>query len=444
MRKYDSYKESGINYINEIPMDWEIKPLYTLFNEVKDKNKGNLEKNVLSLSYGNIKKRDIESNMGLLPDSFETYNRIKKDDIVLRLTDLQNDKRSLRTGLVKENGIITSAYVTLRRQSETINAEYAQLLLHAYDVKKVFYNLGAGVRQSMGFAELKKIDLLLPSKNEQNKIVEFLTKKITEIDMLVNNLGDFNDKLEQQRQSIITEAVTKSLNPKVKMKNSGVEWIGEIPEHWKIKKLKYFVSTVKGYAFKSEWFTEDGIRVVKTTDIKDGTTINLSNTYISKAKSLEFEKVIVAKNDILMSTVGSAAHVVNSAVGQLGLVGEEFDGALLNQNAVKLVGKESIVINKYLFYFLNNKWYREYLNIGAHGTANQASLSLDYILDFVSILPSLEEQREIVDHIDSKLNKIATISFLINKQIEKLKEYRQALIYEAVTGKIDVFDMELD
>ncbi|MCY9185003.1 MULTISPECIES: restriction endonuclease subunit S [Bacillus subtilis group] len=444
-----------IPFLRVVPDGWKTRRL----KEISKINLSNVDKkshdgekvvklcNYVDVYYNHTISDKIDFMIATASDEQIRKLTLKKDDVILTKDSESPSDIGIPTW-VKEDmpGVVCGYHLALIRPNvNVVTGLYLYYLLYSYGFKEHFWISAKGVtRFGISKGDIQNIQLLIPPIELQNKITRYLKEKDLLIDKLIKKKENLIMLLQQQRQSIITEAVTKGLNPNVKMKDLGIEWIGGIPEHWNVKKLKYFISTVKGYAFKSELFVEDGVRVVKTTDIKNGTTVNLSNTYIALEKSLEFGKVKVCKNDILMSTVGSAAHVVNSAVGQLGLVGEEFDGALLNQNAVKLVGKESIVINKYLFYFLNNKWYREYLNIGAHGTANQASLSLNYILDFVSILPSLEEQREIVDHIDSKLNQIATISVVINKQIEKLKEYRQALIYEAVTGKIDVRDMKLD
>ena len=144
---------------------------------------------MLSLRYGRIIRRNIESNFGLLPESFETYNIVEPLDIVLRLTDLQNDKRSLRCGLVKEKGIITSAYLTLRKIKD-VDCKYMYYLLHNYDIRKVFYSMGGGVRQSIKFDDLKRLPILLPSIEEQRAITTYLDKKITQIDVLINKKDD--------------------------------------------------------------------------------------------------------------------------------------------------------------------------------------------------------------------------------------------------------------
>lgn len=204
-------KDSGVEWIGEIPEHWVVKPLYSLYKENKLKNKGNEIQNVLSLSYGKIKRRDVESNYGLLPDSFETYQILRKGDIVLRLTDLQNDKKSLRVGLVNEEGIITSAYLGLK-QSEKLVSEYTYYLLHSYDLMKVFYGLGSGVRQSMSYTEMKKLPILLPPLEEQQEIVEFLRVKVHENETLVEMLKKVIEKLKEYRQSLIYEAVTGKID----------------------------------------------------------------------------------------------------------------------------------------------------------------------------------------------------------------------------------------
>ena len=154
-------RHSGIEWIGEIPKEWKTCYTSSLFHEHKEKNIGLKNTNLLSLSYGKIKQKDINTNEGLLPQSFETYNVIRKGDIVFRLTDLQNDKRSLRTGLCKEDGIITSAYVTLRANAE-VDSAYFHFLFHSYDECKVFYGLGDGVRQGMNWADVRKLSLIVP------------------------------------------------------------------------------------------------------------------------------------------------------------------------------------------------------------------------------------------------------------------------------------------
>lgn len=200
-------KDSGVDWIGQIPEHWEVKPLFTVAFENKSKNSGNQCDNLLSLSYGKIVKKDIDTNFGLLPESFETYQIVEGGYTILRLTDLQNDKRSLRSGFVREKGIITSAYVGLI-PSDEVDGLFLSDLLHAYDLMKIFYSLGNGVRQSMNYKDLKRLPILLPPKSEQKLISNYLRNKTAEIDDLISTAEQQVSLFKEYRQSIISEAVT--------------------------------------------------------------------------------------------------------------------------------------------------------------------------------------------------------------------------------------------
>lgn len=200
-------KDSGLDWVGKIPSHWEMHPVYFYFKEGKKQNKVNQESNLLSLSYGKIIRKDINTNGGLLPASFSTYNIVSKNDIIIRPTDLQNDKRSLRTGLVKEQGIITSAYIDLVPKKET-NSAYYHYLLHAYDIMKVFYNMGNGVRQGLNYNEFSKLMLLSPSQTEQKEIADYLDKKCAEIESIIADKKSQLDVIEKYKRSSIYEYVT--------------------------------------------------------------------------------------------------------------------------------------------------------------------------------------------------------------------------------------------
>ena len=205
-------KQSNVDWIGEIPEHWQILPLYAIFREHKSKNTGMKENNLLSLSYGNIIRKNINTDEGLLPENFEGYNIVKQGDIVLRLTDMQNDQRSLRTGLVREQGIITSAYVTIRNYINA-NSEYLRYLLHSADICKIIYNFGFGIRQNLKFSELKRMDLILPPRNEQDEIVTFLNKKFLEVDSLITTKKQKITELKDYKKSLIYEYVTGKKEP---------------------------------------------------------------------------------------------------------------------------------------------------------------------------------------------------------------------------------------
>lgn len=178
-------KDSGIEWIEEIPKDWGINIINQIFSNLKNKNVNLQEKNLLSLSYGKIIRKNIKDNTGLLPKNFTGYNIIEKNDIVLRLTDLQNDHKSLRVGRAEERGIITSAYITLRPR-RNIDTRYYYRFLHTFDIHKGFYGMGSGVRQGLNFDELKYLKILNPPVHEQIKIFNYLDLKCNEIDDLIS------------------------------------------------------------------------------------------------------------------------------------------------------------------------------------------------------------------------------------------------------------------
>ena len=397
------YKDSGIEWIGQIPKEWEVCLTTMLFHEHKEKNIGLKETNLLSLSYGAIKRKDINTNEGLLPQSFETYNVIKKGDIIFRLTDLQNDKRSLRTGLCKENGIITSAYVTLRANKE-LNSAYFHYLFHSYDICKVFYGLGDGVRQGMNWEDVRKVMIFLPSLSEQQKIADYLDKVCGEVDDMVTLQETMIEELKAYKQSVITEAVTKGLNPNVPMRNSGIDWIGEIPEHWEIAKLKYYINVDSGDAITSEQISDKGMYPV----YGGGEIMGYFSDY-----NITDEYLIVGR-------VGA----------RCGCVTMPNKKCWATDNALVI---KSDWNKQYLFYLLDGA------NLNRLNTSNAQPLITATKLKnvYVPIL-GLDEQHAIASYLDTKCSEIDSLIALKQAKIEELKEYKKSVIYEYVTGKKEV------
>ena len=205
-------KCSDIYWLDYVPHHWQTKSISQLFSEVKCKNSGMQEKNLLSLSYGTIKQRDLNATEGLLPESFEGYNIIEKADIVLRLTDLQNDHKSLRTAISRERGIITSAYLTIRNKSNN-DSDYLHLFLHSFDLVKGFYNIGAsGVRQSLNWDVIKTLKILVPPINEQKKIVSFIKEEYQIIEHSKQSIKKQIALLKEYRTRLISDVVTGQID----------------------------------------------------------------------------------------------------------------------------------------------------------------------------------------------------------------------------------------
>ena len=198
-------KATNIPWLKEIPEHWECVKLKMFCQDNKEKNKGNIESCVLSLSYGNIiVKKNV--NFGLVPENYDSYQIVNPGNIILRLTDLQNDHKSLRTGLVKNRGIITSAYVGLIVKN--MNSEYTQLILHSYDVMKVFYGMGGGLRQSMSYTDIANVYIPVPPLSEQKQIVSYLEDKTSKIDKLIANITKEIECIKEYKQRLISDVVT--------------------------------------------------------------------------------------------------------------------------------------------------------------------------------------------------------------------------------------------
>lgn len=200
-------KDSGIPWVGEIPAKWAVLPIYCVYGERKSKNVFGTEQNLLSLSYGKVIRKDINTNGGLLPSNYNGYNIIEKNDIIIRPTDLQNDRTSLRTGLVKEHGIITSAYIALKPKNR-VSSKFYHYLLHSYDVKKVFYNMGNGVRQGLNYGEFAKLMVYYPPLEEQQEIADYLDSKCSEIEQIIADKKSQIETLDNYKKSLIFEYVT--------------------------------------------------------------------------------------------------------------------------------------------------------------------------------------------------------------------------------------------
>lgn len=203
-------KDSGVEWIGEIPEHWEVLPGLRFFRENKRPNKGMKESTVLSLSYGNIIIKPEEKLVGLVPESFETYQIVYPGDIIIRCTDLQNDQTSLRTGLAQNKGIITSAYINLGIIGDN-HPEYLHAYLHFVDITKVLYKFGSGLRQNLSFADFKRMPILKVPYNEQVQIVEFIQKASLKIERAIEMQHKEIEKLKELKSTLIDSAVTGKL-----------------------------------------------------------------------------------------------------------------------------------------------------------------------------------------------------------------------------------------
>ncbi|MCG8785171.1 restriction endonuclease subunit S [Tenacibaculum finnmarkense] len=427
MKKYSTYKNSGVEWLGEIPEHWEVKPGFTILSESKKKNTGFIEKTVLSLSYGNVIIKPKEKLTGLVPESFETYQLVKPGDIIIRPTDLQNDKKSLRTGLAKNNGIITSAYINLRINTKNDN-DYYHYYLHTIDINKVIYGLGSGLRQNISFLDFKRFPFPTPPLPEQTKIAEFLDDKTKKIDEAIAIKTQQINLLKERKQILIHKAVTRGLDTNVKLKNSGVEWIGEIPVGWEVVPLVKY-STRIDYRGKTPEKVDEGIFLVTTKNIKEGLiNYDISKEYV-KQKDYNF---IMSRGT---PKIGDLLFTMEAPLGQSAVV--DVENIAIAQRIIKFRFIEDSFDSYFVNYFIQtNKFQLELQKEGTGSTALGIKASKLHKLKLIK--PPLSEQKEISSYIEKSSEKIARAIGLKSEEIEKLKEYKSSLINSVVTGKVKV------
>ncbi len=418
-------KDSGVEWIGKMPSNWQVKYLFQLVSQVKNKNNGLREKNLLSLSYGKIKRKDIETTDGLLPASFDGYNIIEEGDIVMRLTDLQNDHTSLRIGRATERGIITSAYTTVRPSKET--SPFLYLALHSFDVKKGFYGMGAGVRQGLNYGEVKKVLVPVPPLSEQTAIAAYLDEKCATIDAIIVEAKSSIEGYKSWKASVIFETVTKGLNPNAEMKDSGVEWIGEIPKGWKVSAVKRHYSITLGKMLESVPQSNDATleNYMCASNVKWGgidTTTNRQMWF----SPIEKEEYLLKEGDLLVMEGGATAGTSTIYHG-------EFTPCYM-QNSVNRCRSKDGSLPSFLYYWLFLVNHRGHID-SVCNCATFKHLTKEKLGRIPFVYVPKEEQESIVSYLDRKCSLIDGIILEKEDLIRELENYKRSLIFEVVTGK---------
>lgn len=417
---YDSYKDSGVEWIGDVPAEWRVEPGRQCLYENRDKNTGMKESTVLSLSYGRVIVKDEDKLTGLVPESFETYQIVQPGDIIIRGTDLQNDMTSLRTGLARDKGIITSAYINLRPKAE-IDAVFLHYLLHSYDVKKVFYALGSGLRQNLSYDDFKYLRLPIPSRMEQLAIAAFLDEKCAKVDEALRIKEEQIALLRQRRQILIQQAVTRGLNPAAPMKDSGIDWVGQIPAHWDRIPNKHIFrlrKTLVGKRSSEYELLSLTLRGVIKRDLE-----NPEGKFPAEFDTYQE----VSPGDFVFCHFD-----VEETPRTVGL--SEFFGMITGAYTVYSVAEG--IDPRFLLHFYICADTDKKMRSLYKGLRN--TIPKEVFGAFKTPLPPIEEQRAIVAHIDDASRKIEDAIAIKEDQIAVLKEYRTSLINAAVTGKIKV------
>ena len=433
-------KQSKNEWIGDIPIKWNEKPIRYVFNEIKEKNKLGLVTKALKFTYGTIiSKTDFDADEdNYVANTILTYNIVSPGTIMINCLNLNYDFVSQRIGLVKDNGVITSAYLPIKPINDNvIDSEYANYQLKAWDNVKAFHNMGSGVRKTLDFNELGKKYILLPPIEMQKRIVSYLNLKCAEIDALHIDIERQIETLEEYKKSIITEAVTKGLDPDVEMEDSGIEWIGEINSNFSMGKLGLFsfVTKLAGFEYTDVMCksinNEGNIPIVRAQNVR-----MLKNNFESIKEFIDYETSIklsrcaLDKKCLLMTFIGAG-------IGDV-CVFDKRERYHLAPNVAKIeIVDKNKLIDEFVMYYICS-----YAGIGEINKISKASaqpsLSMETIRGIKIVIPTLKEQTEIVQYLNEKCIAIDDIITNKREQLETLDQYKKSLIYEYVTGKKEV------
>ena len=408
-------KFSGEEWIGDIPTHWDLTPIGSVF---KQRNEKVSDKEFEPLSV---------TMQGILPqletaaktDDGDNRKLVKKGDFAI---NSRSDRRG-SCGISPYDGSVSLINTILKPRGE-MNPNFYNWLFHTSPFADEFYKWGHGIVDDLWttrWQEMKNIFVVNPSMNDQQLIADYLDKKCGEIDSLISLQEQMIEKLKAYKQSVITEAVTKGLDPNAKLIPSGIDWIGDIPEGWKVSRLKYFSSFINGFAFSSDSFTMDnGCKVIRIGDISQ--SLDFSGCVRATISTTTLQPYRINNNDIVIAMSGATTGKC--------CIANEVEEAYINQR-VGIIRSKSYF---HIFYQLQTDYFLEYIKLNNMGSA-QPNVSSTSISNFPLLVPPLSEQHAIASYLDSKCSDIDRLIALKQQKIESLKDYKKSVIYEAVTGK---------
>jgi type I restriction enzyme S subunit len=421
LKPYSVYKESGLPWLGAVPKHWDMRPAFGAFLPNHERNYGMKERTVLSLSYGRIVIKPEEKLHGLVPESFETYQIVNPGDIVLRTTDLQNDHTSLRVGMVRDRGIITSAYLALRVKVG-VSPDFGFQFLNVWDASKAIYGYGSGLRQNLDFSHFKRMPVSVPPPAEQAAIVRFLAWAGGRLERAIRAKRKVIALLNEQKQAIIARTVTRGIDPSVPLKPSGISWLAEIPQHWTIvRNLALFTHRV-----------EQGIPGLPVLQVSLHSGITAEDLdQFGRAKRLIADHTkykLIRKSDLAYNTM----RMWQGAAGVCptdGLVSPAY-----------VVVKPRIGVDPRFYEFVfRTVVYKQQINRYSTGIVSDRNrLYWESFKQMPNFLLPVEEQQEICRFIQEETSSLDAAIKRLQREIELLREYRTRLVADVVTGKLDV------
>lgn len=429
-KSYPKYKESIIYWVKKVPENWEIAATGRAL-EPKNHNVGSLWRStpLLSLTQKGVVNRDINNLTGKTHSDYSTYQIVEKHDLIFCLFDIDETPRTV--GLANSSGMITSAYNVFRAR-ESANRVFLYFFFEFIDNCKGLKPFYTGMRKTVRPPEFLKIKIPLPPRVEQNLIAEHLATETTRIDALIEKKTRFIELLKEKRQALITQAVTKGLDLNVKMKDSGVEWLGEVPEHWVVSKLKRMGRLKGGAGFPPDMQGQTGMPVsfYKVGDLgrsKDGIHLRDAQHTISCEDVMKLGAHVFAPDSLCWAKIGAAL-----SLNRRRLIGTN---ACLDNNMTGFICDEHVALPRYMLHLMSVVDFSVHAKPGAvpsFSEGDQGELAIP--------APSFQEQVVIAEHIDHAISKVDTLVLSVEKSVQLLKERRSALITAAVTGQIDLRD----
>jgi type I restriction enzyme S subunit len=424
MNKYPKYKSSGVEWIGEIPEHWN---LIRLKNEYKIQ-KGRIPKIVFEdYSEGLVPYLSMDVLRGS-----ETNDFVSSDDgvyvnngQVLILWDGSNSGEIIK---VDKEGILSSTMGVMNKIGDRLNEDFSYYQLKSYEPEIRNNTNGMGIPHVDG-SYVRSLSLFVPPHTEQQQIVQFLDEKTDVIDKLISTKERKIELLKQQRTSLINEVITKGLNPKVKMKYSGVEWIGEIPEHWKFIKIGHYTRIVRGGSPRPsgdpKYFNGDFIPWITVGEVTNSVGKYILSTETMLTEEGMKQSRVIEPDTLLLSNSGATLGVPKFT---------KIKGCI-NDGSVGFLDIKNEIVHDYLYYFLTTQ--TELLREQQSGYG-QPNLNIDIVSNIKLPLPPINEQEQIVGHLDNLIKEMDDLVSMEQNKIDLLKEYRQSLISEVITGKIDV------
>ena len=427
--RYDKYKDSGIAWIGEIPEHWEVCSIKQI---MKNKSiKGFPNETVLSLyrDFGIIPKDSRDDNHNVTSEDTSNYKLVENGDFVI------NKMKAWQGSMAISDfkGIISPAYYICKIFSPKVVRKYIHYLLRDESYKAEYMRLSTGMRigqWDLNIDDFLQINTILPLLSEQQSIATYLDQKCGEIDELITMQEEMITKLQSYKQSVITEAVTKGLDKNVPLKDSGIEWIGKIPEHWKVKRLKFSCNVFgrigfRGYKSDDLVSEGNGAITLSPSNMKDMKMDYTNRTYLSWKKYYESPEIMISKNDILMVKTGST-------YGKCSFVDDIPMECTINPQIV--VFKQHKDYPKFLAYSFQTKATRAFVETSVVG-GTIPTIAQEKIMNYFFAFPPLSEQQSIANYLDQKCSEIDELISIKQQKIEKLKDYKKSLIFECVTGK---------